>query len=145
MLRRPWSTKHKYVATVCQSQLTKRLAVKYGLLYSPVKRLVDSFLESIVEELSRGNRVELYGLGVFLPKARRARRIQSPVIGGEVHVPDHRGVQFKLGRHLKRRLNETPLTPEEARGLTLRPTVPAQPRPKRLLRRHCVRPLNPVS
>ena len=89
MLRRSWSTKHKYAGSAHQAQLVHRLADKYGLMYS------------IVDELSKGHRVELYGLGVFLPKARRARRIQSPVIDGEVHVPNHRGVQFKLGRPLR--------------------------------------------
>ena len=52
MLRRSWSTKHKYAGSAHQAQLVHRLADKYGLMYLPVKRLIDSFLDSLVDELS---------------------------------------------------------------------------------------------
>ena len=60
MLRRPWSTKHKYMGSACQSELVHRLADNYGLMYSPVKRLIDSFLDSIVDELSQGHFLRAY-------------------------------------------------------------------------------------
>jgi integration host factor subunit beta len=69
-----------------------------------VKRVVQRFLDSIIEELAKGNRLEFREFGVFESKLRAARQAQNPKTLERVSVPAKRSVKFKVGRMMKERL-----------------------------------------
>ena len=77
-----------------------------------IKRVVQMFLDEIVEELGRGNRLEFRDFGVFESRMRKARRAQNPRTLEPVRVPSKRTVKFKVGRLMKARLDRS--VPEEA-------------------------------
>ncbi len=69
-----------------------------------VKKIVQSFLDCIIVELGKGNRLEFRDFGVFEVKHRRARTAQNPKTLERVEVPPKRTVKFKVGRLMKQTL-----------------------------------------
>ncbi|NLX06704.1 MAG: integration host factor subunit beta [Phycisphaerae bacterium] len=69
-----------------------------------VKRVVQKFLDMIIEELAKGNRLEFRDFGVFESKLRAERVAQNPKTLERVHVPPKRSVKFKVGRLMKEKL-----------------------------------------
>ena len=92
--------------TVTKKELIDRIADDTGNKRVVVKKVVQSFLDSIIEELGHGNRLEFRDFGVFESKQRAARIAQNPKTLERVHVPPKRTVKFKVGRLMKQRLQE---------------------------------------
>ena len=92
------------MATVTKKELIDRIADRTGTKRVLVKRIVQGFLDDIVEELGNGNRLEFRDFGVFECKVRAARTAQNPKTLERVHVPAKRTVKFKIGRLMKERL-----------------------------------------
>ena len=92
------------MATITKKELIDRIAEKTGNKRIVVKRVVQGFLDDIVEELGRDNRLEFRDFGVFESKRRAARVAQNPKTLERVEVPPKRTVKFKVGRLMKMRL-----------------------------------------
>lgn len=94
------------MATVTKKQLIDQIADATGQKRVVVKKVVQSFLDSIIVELGKGNRLEFRDFGVFEVKQRRARKAQNPKTLEEVWVGPKRTVKFKVGRLMKETLGE---------------------------------------
>jgi len=90
--------------TVTKKELVDQIAEKCGEKRVVVKKIVQSFLDGIINELGRGNRLEFRDFGVFETKERAARIAQNPKTLQRVHVPPKRTVKFKVGRLMKQKL-----------------------------------------
>jgi integration host factor subunit beta len=90
-----------------KSELIQKLADENNHLHmSDIERVVNVVLEEISGALTRGDRVELRGLGAFSVRERQARTGRNPRTGESVEVPAKRTPFFKMGRELKERLNK---------------------------------------
>ncbi len=69
-----------------------------------VRRVVQKFLDMIIDELAKGNRLEFRDFGVFECKLRAPRIAQNPKTLEKVPVPARRAVRFKAGRVMKLKL-----------------------------------------
>ena len=69
--------------------------------------IVDTILDSMVECLAQGERIEIRGFGSFAVKHRAAREGRNPKTGETVHVPAKRIPHFKIGKELYERINPT--------------------------------------
>ncbi len=98
--------------TVTKKQLIDHIAASTGEKRVVAKKIVQSFLDSIIVELGKGNRLEFRDFGVFEIKQRRARRAQNPKTLEAVMVPPKRTVKFKAGRLMKQTMTDTPALPE---------------------------------
>lgn len=94
------------MATVTKKELVDRIAVQSETKRVVVKKIVQSLLDQIIEELGRGNRLEFRDFGVFETKQRAARTAQNPKTLQRVHVPPKRTVKFKVGRLMKAKLQQ---------------------------------------
>src|SRR5437016_5522747 len=94
------------MATITKKELIDRIAESAGSRRVLVKKVVQQFLDEIVNELGRGNRLEFRDFGVFETKLRKARKAQNPKTLEPVAVPEKRTVKFKVGRLMKQRLGE---------------------------------------
>src|SRR6266513_5966659 len=94
------------MATITKKELIDRIADGTGHRRVQVKRVVQQFLDEIIAELGKGNRLELRDFGVFETKVRKARKAQNPKTMEPVEVPEKRTVKFKVGRLMKQRLAE---------------------------------------
>ncbi|MBW7905579.1 MAG: integration host factor subunit beta [Phycisphaerae bacterium] len=90
--------------TITKKDLVDRIADATGQKRVLVKRIVQNFLEEIVDELGKGNRLEFRDFGVFELRERAARIAQNPKTMEKVRVPSKRTVKFKVGRLMKERL-----------------------------------------
>ena len=99
------------MSTITKKELIDRIAENTQAKRVVVKRIVQSFLDEIIEELTRGNRLEFRDFGVFETRTRAARIAQNPKTLERVPVDSKRTVKFKMGRLLKEKLSNN--SPEE--------------------------------
>ena len=92
--------------TVTKKELIDRIADRAKQRRAVVKEIVQSFLDEVVNELGRGNRLEFRDFGVFETRERAARTAQNPKTLQRVQVPAKRTVKFKAGRVMKLKLRE---------------------------------------
>ena len=92
------------MATVTKKELIDRIADATGEKRVTVKKIVQSFLDNIIVELGKGNRLEFRDFGVFEIRHRAARLAQNPKTLERVEVPSKRTVKFKVGRMMKQAL-----------------------------------------
>src|SRR5687767_15673608 len=94
------------MATITKKELIDRIAERTEQRRVNVKRVIQLFLDEIVNELGKGNRLEFRDFGVFETKLRKARKAQNPKTLEPVAVPEKRTVKFKVGRLMKQRLGD---------------------------------------
>lgn len=92
------------MSTVTKKELIDRIADTVNDRRVQVKRVVQLFLDEVISELAKGNRLEFRDFGVFECKVRKARRAQNPKTLAPVSVPEKRTVKFKVGRLMKQKL-----------------------------------------
>jgi integration host factor subunit beta len=92
------------MATITKKELIDRIADHSGNRRVQVKKVIQQFLDEIVNELGKGNRLEFRDFGVFETKIRKARKAQNPKTLEPVAVPEKRTVKFKVGRLMKQKL-----------------------------------------
>src|SRR5882757_7910267 len=92
------------MATITKKELIDRIADATDGRRVQVKKVVQRFLDEIIGELGKGNRLEFRDFGVFETKIRKARKAQNPKTLEPVEVPEKRTVKFKVGRLMKQRL-----------------------------------------
>jgi integration host factor subunit beta len=92
--------------TVTKKELTDRVADSLKEKRSTVKVIVQQFLDRIVAELAKGNRLEFRDFGVFEVRIRKPRMAQNPRTLQRVPVPVKAAVKFKAGRQMKDRVQK---------------------------------------
>lgn len=92
------------MSTITKKELIDHIAVTTKQKRVVVKRIIQSFLDNIIVELGKGNRLEFRDFGVFEVKQRRSRMAQNPKTLEPVKVPPKRTVKFKVGRIMKQSL-----------------------------------------
>ncbi len=66
------------MATITKKELIDRIADHASQRRVQVKRVVQQFLDEIVNELGKGNRLEFRDFGVFETKLRKAAKLKIP-------------------------------------------------------------------
>lgn len=92
------------MATITKKELIDRIAENTQAKRVTVKRIIQTFLDEIVQELCRDNRLEFRDFGVFETRSRAARVAQNPKTLERVDVPSKRTVKFKMGRVMREHL-----------------------------------------
>ena len=118
--------------TVTKRELVQRIAEKTGAQQILAKEVIQGFLDEIIVELARGNRLEFRDFGVFEPKEKARRVARNPRTGERVDVPAKTTVKFKVGRLMKKQIQkdaqeEIPAAEPEAAAAA--PESPAAPAP----------------
>ncbi len=92
------------MSTITKKELIDRIAENTQAKRVVVKRIVQSFLDEIIDRLAEDNRLEFRDFGVFETRTRAARVAQNPKTLQRVQVPAKRTVKFKMGRLMKQEL-----------------------------------------
>lgn len=92
------------MSTITKKELISRIAERTQAKRVLVKRVVQAFLDEIISELRRDNRLEFRDFGVFETRTRAARIAQNPKTLDRVDVPAKRTVKFKMGRLMRQNL-----------------------------------------
>ena len=86
--------------------ILKILESEPTLFKKDASKIVNVFFDTISEAISKGERVELRGFGVFDVKEREARIARNPKNGGAVAVPAKKVPFFRMGKDMKDRINK---------------------------------------
>ncbi len=95
------------MSTTTKKDLIDRIAQETNQKRTVVKKTVQCFLDNVINELSRGNRLEFRDFGVFEIRHRAPRVAQNPKTLERVPVPAKKTVKFKVGRLMKMALMDT--------------------------------------
>ncbi len=92
------------MSTITKKELISRIAERTQAKRILVKRITQAFLDEIISELCKDNRLEFRDFGVFETRTRAARIAQNPKTLERVSVPAKRTVKFKMGRLMRQNL-----------------------------------------
>ena len=81
--------------------IINRLADQTGIPKLKAEQAVDALFHSMKDALSRGDRIELRGFGVFIVKPRKRGVGRNPRTGEEVAIPSGKTIRFKPGKELQ--------------------------------------------
>lgn len=88
-----------------KADLVEDIAKRSSLSRKDAEVIVQTVLDSVIESLRDGTKVELRGFGSFRLRDRSARQGRNPKTGATVHVPAKRVPYFKPGKSLKQLIN----------------------------------------
>ena len=97
------------MSTITKKELVEQVAQHTGADRGETRKIVQAFLDAVVQELNRGNRLEFRDFGVFEVRQRAPRMAQNPKTMDKVKVPAKRSVRFKPGRLMR----EQSVAPQE--------------------------------
>ena len=99
--------------TVTKKEIIELIYNRTGIRKSDVKRVIQEFLDEIINEMSRGKRLEFREFGVFEVRRRAARMGQNPRTLQPVPVPAKNTARFKAGRRMREAVEKAPLLTDE--------------------------------
>ncbi len=90
-----------------RSELIEKIAAKNPhLMTKDVERIITVIIDSIVDSLAKGDRVEFRGFGAFSVRTRTPRVAKNPRTGQQVQVEERKIPHFKTGKQLFESLNK---------------------------------------
>lgn len=84
--------------TLTKMDIIKALSEKHNLPLVDVKRIVQGMLDSIIETVIKGNRIELRDFGVFEVVERKGRPARNIKQKTTVYIPSRKIVKFRQGK-----------------------------------------------
>lgn len=102
--------------------IVNRVADKTGVPKLKAEQAVEALFDSMKEALTRGERIELRGFGVFVVKPRKRGVGRNPRTGEEVAIPSGKTIRFKPGKELQDGEEDGQATPEPAPPVNPMPT-----------------------
>jgi integration host factor subunit beta len=89
-----------------KADLVEAVIDSTGVTKREAEMMVNTFLESIIDSLNKGEGVELRGFGSFRIRSRGGRVGRNPRTGESVNVPPKKVPYFKVGKELKELINK---------------------------------------
>ncbi len=88
--------------------LIEAISEKFGSIYPKmdIEKLIDAFLDLIIETLIKDKRVEIRKFGTFELRKRPGRTSKAPKSGKEYTLPDRYVPFFKPSKLLKKEIME---------------------------------------
>lgn len=88
--------------TVTKRELCERIAKKTGYAQVITKEIIQLFLDEVIAELAKGNRMEFRNFGVFDTRLQPPRKARNPKTDEIVDVPAKAVVCFKVGKNMQK-------------------------------------------
>ena len=84
-----------------KSDMAERLAAKLNITKQQAEVIINVFTNSVIEALSKGDKVEIRGFGSFRVRHRSAKEGRNPKTGAKVFVPPKKVPFFKTGKEFR--------------------------------------------
>ena len=88
-----------------KAELVSALTEKTGLAKKDNEKVLNSLIETIIEELQNGEKISLVGFGTFEVRDRAERVGRNPKTMEELLIPASKAPTFKAGKALKDAVN----------------------------------------
>ncbi|MCL2169345.1 MAG: HU family DNA-binding protein [Defluviitaleaceae bacterium] len=89
-----------------KAELVSAIAEKASITKKDAEKFLQSFTETVTEELAKGGKVQLVGFGTFDVAQRAAREGRNPQTGKPMKIPASKAPRFKVGKALKDAVNK---------------------------------------
>ena len=89
-----------------KTQLIDAVAKDAGLKKREVESVVESLINTIVDSVAKGEKVQITGFGSFERKSRGERNIKNPRTGADMKVPPSKSPSFSAGSVFKEKVNK---------------------------------------
>ncbi|MFQ5458996.1 MAG: HU family DNA-binding protein [Myxococcota bacterium] len=96
-----------------KSDLARLLAERRGIHQRKADAIVNVVFDAMGEALKRKERIEIRGFGSFISKHYKAYMGRNPKTGEQIDVPAKWMPYFKVGKDLKRKINDGDAAPEK--------------------------------
>ena len=84
-----------------KTELVAAVAQKTGLTKKDAERVVNATVDTLVESLKKGEKVQISGFGIFETKTREARVGRNPRTKETIQIPASKNPVFKAAKALK--------------------------------------------
>jgi DNA-binding protein HU-beta len=89
------------IVTIPLSKIAAELAEKQEMSKKAMAELLGSFIELIVKNLKKGNKVRVTGLGIFQVRKRPARLGRNPLTGEQIKIKASKKLAFRAAKEVK--------------------------------------------
>lgn len=103
------------MSTTRKKELVQRIMQREWCTGDVVKGVVAAFLDEVIDELAKGNRLELRGFGIFETRTRAACQRHSPKTFEKFQIASRRVVRFKAAERMRASVEGGSLVPEVSR------------------------------
>lgn len=83
-----------------KTELINAIAEKAGLSKVDSKKALDAFIETVSDELKKGEKIALVGFGTYSVSEKAARKGINPRTKETIDIPAKKVVKFKAGSEL---------------------------------------------
>ncbi len=83
------------------SEIAKNVAKKTGVSQKQAKAVIKAFVDEIVDQVNKGNKVNLVGFGIFERRVQKARKAMNPRTKEMIHVPSKKKFAFRPSGKIK--------------------------------------------
>ena len=83
-----------------KTELINAISEKAGLTKVDSKKALDAFIETVGEELKKGEKIALVGFGTYSVTEKAARKGINPRTKATINIPAKKVVKFKAGAEL---------------------------------------------
>jgi len=84
-----------------KADIAEKVHQVLGSTKADAERAVETVVDTIVDNLKKGNEVSVAGLGIFSSKMRPARQGRNPRTGESIQIPSMRVPKFRASKALK--------------------------------------------
>ncbi len=88
-----------------KTELVTAIAEKTDLSKKDSEKALKAFIETVTEELKKGEKIQLVGFGTFEVIQRAAREGRNPQTGKSMKIKASKAPKFKAGKALKDAVN----------------------------------------
>lgn len=91
--------------SISKADLIKLVSDKTGQTNKAAGEVINALLETITDNVAKGNDVSVIGFGKFSPSERRARKGRNPKTGQEIEIAAATLPKFTPGKSFKDTVN----------------------------------------
>jgi DNA-binding protein HU-beta len=88
-----------------KTELVAAIAEKSELSKKDSEKVLKAFIDTVTEELKKGEKIQLVGFGTFEVQHRKAREGRNPATKETIKIPASNAPKFKAGKALKDAVN----------------------------------------
>ena len=89
-----------------KTELIAAVAEKTELSKKDAEKAVNALLDTVVEEVAKGEKIQLVGFGTFERSERKEREGCNPQTGAKIPIPASMVPAFKVGKAFKDAVNK---------------------------------------
>ncbi len=89
-----------------KADIVEIISANTGITKIETEAVVNGFLDTVIESLKKGEKIELRGFGTFKVVKRAQRIARNPKTNQEVTVPEQHVPVLKVSKEFKQGVNE---------------------------------------